>query len=119
MHPVGVKTHRLGTIRCTDLYQGVATRNGATTREILPPSGRSDAALHEAVNFALLAISEVCIAPALFTRASYVEYWRRVVLCVHKTSIIHTVGRITAPPGLGPPDRAGVSILSGGQALDW
>jgi hypothetical protein len=30
----GVETLRLGTFRCTFLYQGVATRSGATTREI-------------------------------------------------------------------------------------
>src|SRR5215203_1312927 len=33
--PFGVKTLRLGTIRCTNVYQGVATRNSATTLEIL------------------------------------------------------------------------------------
>jgi hypothetical protein len=34
-HPSGAETRRLSTIRCTFVYQGVATRNGATTREIL------------------------------------------------------------------------------------
>jgi hypothetical protein len=34
-HPFGVKMLLLGTIRCTVVYQGVATRNDATTREIL------------------------------------------------------------------------------------
>ena len=33
--PFGVKTLRLGSSSCTDVYQGVATRNGATTREIV------------------------------------------------------------------------------------
>jgi hypothetical protein len=32
--PFGVETWRLRTFRCTFVYQGVATRNGATTREI-------------------------------------------------------------------------------------
>src|SRR5215212_11769545 len=30
-HPFGVETWRLRTIRCTVVYQGVATRDGATT----------------------------------------------------------------------------------------
>jgi hypothetical protein len=30
-HPCGVETLRLGSSSCTFLYQGVATRNGATT----------------------------------------------------------------------------------------
>jgi hypothetical protein len=30
-HPFGVKTLRLGSSSCTVMYQGVATRNGATT----------------------------------------------------------------------------------------
>src|SRR5215211_5217593 len=30
-HPFGVETRRLRSIRCTVMYQGVATRNGATT----------------------------------------------------------------------------------------
>src|SRR5215208_729372 len=34
-HPFGVKTLRLGSSSCTVVYQGVATRNDATTREIL------------------------------------------------------------------------------------
>src|SRR5215218_10576883 len=34
-----VKTLRLGTIRCTVVYQGVATRNSATTREMLAQQG--------------------------------------------------------------------------------
>jgi len=34
-HPLGVKTRRLGTFCCTFVCQGVTTRNGATTREIL------------------------------------------------------------------------------------
>src|SRR5215217_3244305 len=33
-HPFGVQTRRLSAFRCTVVYQGVATRNGATTREI-------------------------------------------------------------------------------------
>jgi hypothetical protein len=33
--PYGVKTHRLGSSSCTIVYQEVATRNDATTREIL------------------------------------------------------------------------------------
>jgi hypothetical protein len=33
--PLGSKRLRLGSSSCTFLYQGVATRNGATTREIL------------------------------------------------------------------------------------
>src|ERR687894_1126052 len=33
--PFVVKTPQLGTIRCSVVYQGVATRNGATTQEIL------------------------------------------------------------------------------------
>jgi hypothetical protein len=37
--PFVVKTLRLGTIRCTFLYQGVATRNSATTREMLAQQG--------------------------------------------------------------------------------
>jgi hypothetical protein len=35
--PLGLKRPRLGSSSCTFLYQGVATRNGATTREILAP----------------------------------------------------------------------------------
>src|SRR5215216_7128232 len=38
-HPLGVETLRLGAFRCTFVYQGVATRNGATAREFL---GRLD-----------------------------------------------------------------------------
>src|SRR5215203_5584779 len=34
-HPFGVETLRLGSSSCTIEYQGVATRNHATTREIL------------------------------------------------------------------------------------
>jgi hypothetical protein len=34
-HPFGVKTPRLGSSSCTYVYQGVATRNDATTREFL------------------------------------------------------------------------------------
>jgi len=34
-YPFGIETRRLSNIRCTYVYQGVATRNGATTREIL------------------------------------------------------------------------------------
>ena len=30
-HPFGIETWRLSSIRCTAMYQGVATRNGATT----------------------------------------------------------------------------------------
>src|SRR5215203_5882418 len=33
--PLGSKRLRLGSSSCTSLYQGVATRSGATTREIL------------------------------------------------------------------------------------
>jgi hypothetical protein len=33
--PLGSKRLRLGSRSCTIVYQGVATRNGATTREIL------------------------------------------------------------------------------------
>ena len=33
--PLGLKRLRLGSSSCTFLYQGVATRNGTTTREIL------------------------------------------------------------------------------------
>src|SRR5215212_8071947 len=36
-HTRGVEAWRLSAIRCTILYQGVATRNGATTGEILHP----------------------------------------------------------------------------------
>jgi hypothetical protein len=35
LHPFGAKTRRLGSSSCTFVYQGVATRNSATTREIL------------------------------------------------------------------------------------
>jgi hypothetical protein len=34
-HPFSVEILRLGSSSCTILYQGVATRNGVTTREIL------------------------------------------------------------------------------------
>src|SRR5215217_1701307 len=34
-HPFSVETLRLGSSGCTIVYQGVATRNDATTREIL------------------------------------------------------------------------------------
>src|SRR5215204_7142179 len=34
-HPFSVKTLRLGSSSCTIVYQGVATRNDATTREFL------------------------------------------------------------------------------------
>src|SRR5215218_6877161 len=34
-HPFGVETLRLGSSSCTYVYQGVATRNDAITREIL------------------------------------------------------------------------------------
>src|SRR5215216_2382981 len=34
-HPLSVETLRLGSSSCTIVYQGVATRNDATTREIL------------------------------------------------------------------------------------
>jgi hypothetical protein len=34
-YPFSVETLRLGSSSCTVVYQGVATRNGATTREIL------------------------------------------------------------------------------------
>src|SRR5215204_2275860 len=33
--PLGSKRLRLGSSSCTSLYQGVVTRSGATTREIL------------------------------------------------------------------------------------
>jgi hypothetical protein len=33
-HPFGIETSRLSSIRCTVMYQGVATRNIPTTREI-------------------------------------------------------------------------------------
>jgi hypothetical protein len=34
-HPFGIETRPLSSIRCTVMYQGVATPNGANTREIL------------------------------------------------------------------------------------
>jgi hypothetical protein len=46
-HPFSVKTLRLGSSSCTVVYQGVATRNGATTREILAFPARAQ------LNFAL------------------------------------------------------------------
>jgi hypothetical protein len=35
LYPCGLRTRRLSSVRCTVVYQGVATRNGATTQEIL------------------------------------------------------------------------------------
>ena len=52
-HPFGVKMFLLGTIRCTVVYQGVATRNDATTREILAHRTGTQP------NFALTEFSEV------------------------------------------------------------
>jgi hypothetical protein len=52
-HRFGFETRRLGTFRCTFVYQGVATRNGATTREI--PAHRTGVQ----PNFASTEFSEV------------------------------------------------------------
>src|SRR5215211_1683118 len=41
-HPFSVKTLRFGSSSCTVLYQGVATRNSATTGEIRADLRRSD-----------------------------------------------------------------------------
>src|SRR5215213_9481775 len=51
--PLGVKTLRLGSSSCTVMYQGVATRNGTTTREILAHW------TEDQPNFALTEFSEV------------------------------------------------------------
>src|ERR671911_2854001 len=55
--PFVVKTPQLGTIRCSVVYQGVATRNGATTQEML--AHRTGVQ----VNFALTEFSEVHTIP--------------------------------------------------------
>ena len=52
-HPFGVETLRLGSSSCTYVYQGVATRNDATTREILVHR------IGTQPNFALTEFSEV------------------------------------------------------------
>jgi hypothetical protein len=52
----GFATRRLGTFRCTNVYQGVATRNGATTREISHPRTGPKP------NFALRGFSKVATA---------------------------------------------------------
>jgi hypothetical protein len=55
-HPFGVETRRLSSVRCAVTYQGVATRNDATTREILAHSAGAQP------NFAST-FSEVHMAP--------------------------------------------------------
>jgi hypothetical protein len=52
-HPFGIRARRLRSIRCTFVYQGVATRNSVTTREIL--THRTGAML----NFALTEFYEL------------------------------------------------------------
>jgi hypothetical protein len=52
-HPFGVETLRLGSSSCTIVYQGIATRNYATTREILAYRTGTQP------NFVMTAFSEV------------------------------------------------------------
>jgi hypothetical protein len=51
--PFVVNTQRLGTIRCAVVYQGVATRNDATTQEMLAHRTMAQA------NFVMTEFSEV------------------------------------------------------------
>src|SRR5215212_3959086 len=53
-HPFSVETLRLGSSSCTVVYQGVTTRNDATTREILAHRTGTQP------NFALTEFCEVC-----------------------------------------------------------
>src|SRR5215217_3653635 len=56
-HPFSAGTLRLGSSSCTIVYQGVATRNNATTREILAHR------MGTQPNFAITAFYEVRVVP--------------------------------------------------------
>jgi hypothetical protein len=62
-HRFGVETHLPSGVRCAVVYQGVATRNAPTTREILHPR------IEAQPNLALSGFSEHRRVPRSFTRA--------------------------------------------------